>query len=259
LIERAANLVSVDHSRVIFVTGLPRSGSTLVEQILVSHPDVHGGEELGLVRLLAQDIGGADAASFAAWLDRGGDPNDLVRLYLRLASERMGAEGRFVDKTLDPAGSMGLLMALFPSAPIFWMRRDPIDNGWSAFRTYFARGVDWSYDLTAIGHKLGRDERLFARWSAEWPDRITPVDYAALVDNPDDGIERIARAAKLDLHADQLAPHLTQRVVTTASVRQVREPINRKGLGVAEPYRPWLGTMIDAYRSKNGPYPNGSK
>ena len=141
LVDRISAQVTVPHGRVIFVSGLPRSGTTLVEQILASHPDVAHGEELGLFRILAQEIGGIDAGSVAAWLDGGGDPNALVELYLHLAAERFGPDGRFIDKTVEAGNYMGLLLALFPQAPVFWMKRDPIDSGWSAFRTMFARGA----------------------------------------------------------------------------------------------------------------------
>lgn len=249
LIARAASRVTVDHGRAIFVTSLPRSGSTLVEQILVSHPDVGKGEELGLFRIIAQEIGGLDAASFAAWLDRGGEPDQLVSLYLHLASQRLGGEGRLVDKTLEASGYMGLLLALFPQAPILWVRRDPIDCGWSAFRTYFVRGLAWSQDLADVGRRLADEDRLFEHWTREWPDRLTVVDYEALVRSPRDQIEHIAAAAGLTPDEAMFAPHETERSVTTASVSQVREPINLKGLGVADPYRQWLGPMIDAYRA----------
>ena len=249
LIARVASRITVDHGRIIFVTGLPRSGSTLVEQILVSHPDVSGGEELGLFRMLLRDIGGLDAASFEGWLERGGDPNTLVETYLHLASERMGTSGRFVDKSLEASNYMGLLLALFPHAPLLWLRRDPIDSGWSAFRTYFSRSVDWSWDLVSVGRRVAREDRLFAHWTAAAGDRITAIDYEALVRDPDTHIAAIAAAAGLEPRPEMFAPHLTERTIMTASVTQVREPINLKGLGVAEPYRRFLGPMIEAYEA----------
>lgn len=247
LIARTNAAIRVDHRRAIFVTGLPRSGTTLVEQILASSPEVVDGAELGLFRLLEQDIGGSDAASFERWLGDGGDPNALVETYLHLATERFGPDGRFVDKSLEASHYMGLLLALFPRSPLVWMRRDPIDCGWSVFRTYFARGVRWGWDLDAIGCRLALEDRLFAHWTAAMPGRITLGDYAALVADAPAQIEWLAAAVGLDLDPAMLSPHLARRTVLTASVSQVREPINRKGLGVAEPYREWLGPMLDAY------------
>lgn len=253
LVERTNAQIAADHRRVIFVTGLPRSGSTLVEQILTSHPDVSaGGEELGLFRILAQEIGGLDPASFAAWLDRGGDPNALIDLYFHLASERLGPRGRFVDKTLEAGNYMGLLLSLFPKAPVLRVRRNPLDCGWSAFRTYFARGVDWSWDLGEVGRRLALEDQIFAHWADEWPDRITTIEYEQLVRDQRPQIERIAGAAGLPADQRMFAPHETQRIVTTASTSQVREPINLKGIDVAGPYRQWLTPMVDAYARFSG-------
>lgn len=247
LIARTNSRIRTDHARVIFVTGLARSGTTLVEQILTGSPQVADGAELELFRILEQDIGGTDAASFERWLASGGDPNMLVDTYLHLAAERFGLEGRFIDKSLEASRYMGLLLALFPQAPVIWMRRDPVDCGWSIFRTYFARGVRWGWDLATIGRRLALEDRLFEHWTLAMPGRITLGDYAALVDNAPQQIARLADAVGLDLDPAMLTPHLARRTVLTASVSQVREPINRKGLGVAEPYRDWLGPMLDAY------------
>jgi tetratricopeptide (TPR) repeat protein len=248
LIDEARTRITTDHSRAIFVTGLPRSGTTLVEQILASHPEVAAGEELGFFRILAEEIGGVDAGSFRRWMDRGGDPNALTALYLHLASERLGTQGRFVDKTVEAGNYMSLLLSLFPNAPIFWMRRDPIDNGWSSFRTYFAQGAEWSWRLEDIGRRLALEDSLLQHWTREGAGQITMVDYAALVQDPEDGIGRIAAAAGLTADERMFRPHETKRTVATASVSQVREPINLEGLGASDPYREWLGPMIDAYR-----------
>lgn len=249
LIEEVQRRITVDHSSVIFVSGLPRSGTTLVEQILVSHPDVTHGEELDLIQIVAQEIGGIDAGEFRRWLDSGGDPNELVELYLHLADERFGAHGRFVDKTIEAGKYMGLLLALFPNAPVFWMLRDPLDNGWSAFRTMFASGAPWSWDLEHIGQRLAQEERMVDHWSRAAADRITFVDYEALVRDPEPHIRNIAAAAGLSLDERMLRPQDTERAVATASVSQVREPINLKGIGVAKPYRQWLHPMVDAYKA----------
>ena len=249
LIARIASKVNIPHDRVIFVTGLPRSGTTLVEQIIASHSMVTHGDELGFFRIIGHEVGGLDARSFETWLDRGGDPNDLVRLYLHLASERYGSEGRFIDKTVELGNFMGVILALFPKAPVFWMRREPIDNGWSAYRTAFARGASWSWDLDEIGRRLAQEDEMVAYWSKEAPGQIHFVDYQSLVRESPAHIPKIAEHAKLRFEVQMLTPHQTERTVTTASVTQVREPINLKGLGVADPYRRFLGPMIEAYEA----------
>ncbi|GAA4007647.1 hypothetical protein GCM10022280_00190 [Sphingomonas swuensis] len=253
LIAEVNARIDEDHRRVIFVTGLPRSGSTLVQQILTRHPAVSGGgEELGLFRILAQEVGGTDAPALRRWLDAGNDPNSLVRLYLHLASERLGPDGRFVDKTLEAGSYLGLLLALFPRAPIFWCRREPIDNGWSAFRTYFARGVEWSLDLAETGRRVAADAQALDHWTKAAPRRFMTVDNADLVADPEPMIRAISAGADLDFDAAMLRPEEGGADVTTASTAQVRRPINAAGIGAAEPYRPWLGPMIESHATASG-------
>lgn len=237
--------------RPIFVTGLPRSGTTLVEQILTAHSQVDGGEELSIFRHLLGELGGAGAATTHAALAAGrGDA--LVALYDHLVSERFPGRGRVVDKTLLASRYMGPLVALFPDAPIVWLRRDPLDNAWSIFRTYFRSQLGWTFDLRAIAAEMLAEDVLFAHWSAVRPRQILPIDYAELVRDPEQVVPRIAAHCGLTLEPQQLRPHESARTVVTASVAQVRRPINRDALGAAAPYRRHLQPFIDAYRAGGG-------
>ena len=166
-----------------------------------------------------------------------------MSLYLHLASERFGSDGRFVDKTLEAGTHLGLILALFPSAPIIWCRREPLDCGWSAFRTYFARGVDWSWDLADIGRRLAEEDAIFRHWQALAPERVAVIQYERLVTDPAAHIEQIARAAGVPFESAMQEPHRNARSVTTASVSQVRRPISSGSVGAAQPYRGWLQPM----------------
>ena len=157
--------------RPIFVTGLPRSGTTLVEQILASHSAVAGGAELSLFAILGRDIGGLTHRAYQAWRARGGDPQALRDLYHHLAAVRFPAPGRIVDKTLATSRHMGVIATLFPDAPIIWVRRAPHDCAWSAFRNYFLKGVEWSWSLDTIGDFFTQEDRLFAHWTGRWATR----------------------------------------------------------------------------------------
>lgn len=239
--------VSVDTSQPIFVTGLPRSGTTLVEQILVSHSAVSGGEELGRMAILQRDIGGLSASHLANWLSRGGQADDLAQTYVHLGQERFGKTGRFVDKAIGTSRHVGLIAALLPRAPIIWLRRDPVDCAWSAFRTYFISGLDWSWKLEDIADHFALEDALFEHWSQMFPDRILPVDYQQLVQSPDTEIPRILAHCGLAPEQQVFRPHETKRVVSTASVMQVREPINTGAIGAADPYREYLTPFIERY------------
>lgn len=247
-IERLNGQVSVDTSRPIFVTGLPRSGTTLVEQILASHSAVADGSELNIVQHVAVAAGGVSGDHIERYLAGGGTMDTLAELYLHLLSERMGTEGRIVDKTIDVSRCLGLIASALPDAPLIWMRRDPLDCAWSCFRTFFIHGVAWSYDLADIAQHFMLEDGLLAFWKERLGDRLLVVPYGELVDDPEDWTRRVLAHCGLSEEAGAFAPHLTERRVATASALQVRRPINRDGLNVAAPYKTHLQPFIDAYR-----------
>lgn len=238
---------SRDTSRPIFVTGLPRSGTTLVEQILTSHSAVLDGGEFNLAQHMAVTAGGVSGDSLDQYVSRGGTLDDLAGLYLHLLDERFGPVGRIVDKTIDVSRCMGLIAAALPDAPLIWMRRDPLDCAWSCFRTFFIHGVGWSFDLSDIAHHFRLEDQLITFWKAQLGDRLLIVPYGALVDDPVGWTARLLAHCGLPEEAGAYTPHLTERRVATASALQVRRPINREGLGVAEPYRAYLTPFIHGY------------
>ena len=238
--------------RPIIVTGLPRSGTTLVEQILTSHSAVADGGEISLAHHVAVAAGGTSGEAIAAHLARGGSIAEMGGLYLHLLEERFGPAGQIVDKTVDNSRFLGLIAAALPDAPLIWMRRDPLDSAWSCFRTFFIHGVGWSYDLADIAEHFVLEDRLVAYWQDCLGDRLLVVPYPALVDAPEDWTRRILAHCGLADEEQVHRFHETDRVVATASALQVRRPINRSGIGVAEPYRTFLQPFVDAYRAAGG-------
>jgi len=246
-LARARKQAVRDTSRPIFVTGLPRSGTTLVEHILASHSDVVDGGELNIVQHLAVTTGGVSAANLTQYEEQGGTIDDLAGLYLHLLAERFGEAGRVVDKTIDVSRCMGLITAALPDAPLIWMQRDPLDSAWSCFRTFFIHGVGWSYDLADIAHHFRLQNEQLAYWKQCLGDRLLVVPYAELIDDPELWTRKLLAHCGLSNQAAVHASHKTERVVATASAMQVRQPINRRGLGVAEPYRAHLEPFVTAY------------
>lgn len=255
LLDRNTDRTNRRGARPIFVTGLPRSGTTLVEQILTSHSTVHDGGELNLIQHVAVAAGGNSGEAITRYLAKGGTLSALRALYLHLLDERCGTTGRIVDKTIDASRFLGLIATVLPDAPVIWMRRDPLDTAWSAFRTFFIHGVAWSYDLTDIAHHMRLEDRLLTYWEARLGNRLLVVPYAALVEEPEAWTRRLLAHCGLEEEPGVFTPHMTERAVATASTLQVRRPINRDGLGVAEPYRVWLQPFLEAYAT---PAPAGA-
>ena len=233
-------------ARTIFVSGLPRSGTTLVEQILTSHSAVSDGGEINRLPLLAREIGGAAFPALAGHVARHGAAG-AARLWAHWMQERFPAAGRIVDKSMETSRFLGLAAAVLPEAPIVWLRRDPLDCAWSCFRTHFLAGVPWSHDLADIAFRFRLEEQLMARWEAILGDRLLVVPYEALVADPGSWIRRILGHCGLAEEPQVFAPHANPRPVATSSVMQVRRPINRAGVGSAEPYRRFLAPFLEAY------------
>lgn len=236
----------------LFVTGLPRSGTTLVEQILASHPAIAGGGELNLLSILIREAGGTGPNALSIYA-MGQGSQALASIYRHLCAERFGTGARVVDKSLDIGRMLGFVTAVLSSAPILWVRRRAIDTAWSCFRTYFARGVPWSWSLESIAAHVATEDAVFAFWKDRLGARLLVVDYEALVGDPEAIIPHVEAHAGLGHDPRTLTPHLTQRHVLTSSVAQVRRPIYRDAVGSAHAYRHRLTRFSELYDAGGGP------
>ncbi|KPL68546.1 hypothetical protein SZ64_10775 [Erythrobacter sp. SG61-1L] len=232
--------------RTIFVMGLPRSGTTLVEQILTSHSAVSDGGEINRLGLFVKDVEGVSCDALARYAAAEG-VSEIARLWHHWLDERFPGSGRIVDKTNNSSRLLGFAAAFLPQAPLIWLRRDPLDCAWSCFRTCFMHRIPWSYDLEDIAFHFQLEDALMARWQEILGDRLLVVSYESLVTQPDIWIRRILQHCELTEEPQVFAPHENRRTVTTSSVMQVRKPINRAGIGVAQPYREYLAPFIQAY------------
>lgn len=235
----------------IFVLGLPRSGSTLVEQILASHPEVEGTAELPQVRYLAASLAErqpetaplpeAVAALGQAELQQlGSDYLERTRAYRKL--------GRpfFVDKTPNNFEHLGLILLALPRARIVDVRRHPMACGWSLFRHLFARGQSFSYDLAEIARYYGDYLRLMDHFDAVYPGRVHRVAYEALVEDTEAETRRLLEYCGLPFDAACLRFHENPRPVATPSSEQVRSPIFQNGMEQWRHFEPWLGPLRQA-------------
>lgn len=231
--------------RTIFVTGLPRSGTTLVEQILTSHSAISDGVELDRLGLLAQDMGGQSWSALSRHVEAwGAEPT--AALWHHWIDERFPGATRIVDKSVDASRFLGIAAALLPDAPLIWMTRDPLDRAWSCFRTCFLN-VPWTNDLEDIAFHFRLEDALLARWQEILGDRLLVVPYEAMVADSEGWIRRILAHCGLAEEPQIFTPHDNHRTVTTASVMQVRRPLNRGSIGASVPYEVFLEPFVQAY------------
>ncbi|MBI1403410.1 MAG: hypothetical protein GC147_09365 [Porphyrobacter sp.] len=234
-------------TRAIFVTGLPRSGTTLTEQILTAHPLVGDGGEINLFRpVLTSAVGIGYDRALAYQRRLPDDPwGRLGRAYERVLDVRFETAGRVVDKTLLQSHHLGLLLHTFPQARVIWLRRNPADVALSCYRTYFATPIPWTWSLRDIAHFMRLEDQRYAHWSRLFPDRILTLPYEELVRDPADWVARIAAFVGLPADERMLTPHLQKRAVRTASVAQVRAPIGTGAIDRAARY----GDLLQEFRA----------
>jgi tetratricopeptide (TPR) repeat protein len=231
----------------VFVVGMPRSGTTLVEQILASHPAVFGaGESMQLHRLLGEGLAGAD---FPARFTAVGD--EALRLFGARYVDHMRAKAPSARRIIDklPANFMlcGLIHCILPHARIIHVRRDPLDTCFSCFANLFSQNIDYSYDLGELGRYYRAYETLMAHWHRVLPKgTILDVSYEAVVADIESEARRLVAYAGLEWDPACLAFHRTRRVVHTMSATQVRQPLYQSAVGRAARYRPWLGPLCKA-------------
>ena len=233
----------------IFVVGLPRSGSTLVEQILASHPQVEGTMELPDIGLIARGLadahadGPADPLQALAALGPA-DLRQLGKRYLEATRvHRKLGRPRFVDKMPNNFQHVGLIQLILPAARIIDVRRHPLGAGFSVFKQHFAQGQSFSYDLTELGRYYRDYVELMAHFDAVLPGRVCRVIYEDLVEDTEAQVRHLLDHCGLDFDAACLRFHETARAVKTVSSEQVRRPIFRDGLEQWRRYEPWLGPL----------------
>jgi tetratricopeptide (TPR) repeat protein len=241
----------------VFIVGLPRSGSTLVEQILASHSQVEGTMELNdLVRTVRRldlpggrypdVLAGVPTAQLAA----------LGREYLQATRiQRKTGRPFFIDKLPANFMHIGLIRTILPNAKIIDVRRHPLSCGWSCFKQHFARGHDFSYDLSDIGHYYRTYVAFMGLWDMVLPGHVHRIFYEDLVADTENEVRRMLDHLRLPFEPACLAFHETERAVRTPSAQQVRQPIFTGGLDQWRKFDPWLGPLKDALGDVLDAYP----
>jgi tetratricopeptide (TPR) repeat protein len=237
----------------VFVFGLPRSGTTLVEQVLASHSQVYGAGELPLARQ-ALDALGSVVPSTGDWQEclQALDGTGLCKLACRyhdgverlLLRQRPGpAPERVVDKMPNNYLNLGLIALLFPRATLIHVRRDRRDVAVSCWLTYF-RGVRWADDQDDLARRCQEHQRLMEHWRRVLPRTLHEVVYEHLVDDFETEARRLVATCGLEWEPACLSFHETARPVRTASLTQVRQPLYRRAVGRWKHYEPYLASLF---------------
>jgi tetratricopeptide (TPR) repeat protein len=244
----------------IFIVGLPRSGSTLVEQILASHSQIEGTMELHNILAMVRELDHRHA-------DRDGYPETVRALSLaeltalgsryiaQTQAVRLG-KPRFIDKMPNNFSHLGLIHAILPEAKIIDVRRHPMDACFSNYKQYFAHGQSFSYDLQDLGRYYRCYLTLMDHWDEVLPGRVMHLQYEELIRDPQQTIRRLLEHCGLPFEAATLAFHENRRPVRTASAEQVRQPLYASGVGYwrrfareLEPLRASLGDCLERFES----------
>ena len=228
----------------IFIVGLPRSGSTLVEQILASHPAIEGTHELPDLPMIAQTVPGYPEG--VAGLTREACAR-LSEAYLRrTAAYRRLGRPRFIDKTPKNFLHVGFIRLILPNARIVDVRRGPLDCGVSIFKQHFGLGFSSAFDLTHIGRWYADYVALMAHFDRAAPGAVHRVIYEDLVADTEGETRRLLAYLGLPFDPACLRFFENRRPVDTPSSEQVRQPIFAGGIGAWRNYASWLGPLEEA-------------
>ena len=231
----------------IFILGLPRSGSTMIEQILSSHSLIEGTQELPNILAISRDIKlidqkkgyphnllGLDQSSF----------DDLGNKYIDETKWARSSKPFFIDKMPNNFVHIGLIKLILPKAKIIDARRNPMDTCFSCFKQYFAKGQHFTYDLDDIARYYKDYLRLMNYWKKLFPEEIFTINYEQVIDNPNERIRDLLDFCNVKFEDNCINFHKSKRPVKTASSEQVRQPMYKSGLDYWKNYSNNLDALL---------------
>ncbi|WP_208347381.1 sulfotransferase [Pseudaestuariivita rosea] len=233
----------------IFVTGLPRSGTTLVEQIISSHPKVTAGGEMRHGLQLAYGLLQTSPTTFRPMADvKSNDIKTFATTYQDKLREQWDFDSHITDKSIQSHLIMGFLKYAIPSARIIVVRRDPRDIALSIYKNVFADGTHrYAYDLKHLARYIKASDKIIDFWREKWPECFHQINYEDLVSDPDSQIRNLIAAAGLDWDDACLDYSSNDRQVKTLSIHQVRQLIYTSSTRNWEKYRDDMQPFLDEW------------
>lgn len=224
--------------RPIFIIGMPRSGTTLVEQILSSHSEVIATDELPYMERIAipLSLNGNYANNLVNMPEA--VRQELAASYLKQTSNYLNRPCTyFIDKNPTNFLHIGLILKIFPNAKIINLIRNPLDNAFSVFKQHFSFGNDFSYKMEDISCYMQGYYNLMNHWTSCFGEKVYHQNYQELVTNPEKNIKELLMYCELEFQESCLKFHESKRAVLTPSSSQVRQPMSTKSINTSEPYR----------------------
>jgi tetratricopeptide (TPR) repeat protein len=242
-----ASLPAVEGPTPIFVLGMPRSGTTLVEQILASHSQVEATDELPFLNKIGLELEKSGGyAEALANLDSERQRELAVEYLEQSKPWRRQDLPFFIDKMPANFLHIGLIKALFPDAKIVNVIRDPLDNAIGLYKTYFAEGAEYSFSMEGIIYHWQGYITLMKHWKTVYPGAIMHLGYEELARNPDKKIKALLEYCGLPVEDACFRFYESDRPVLTPSAGQVRSPISTKSVGTGQRYEKYIKTSIPA-------------
>lgn len=225
----------------VFIVGMPRSGTTLTEQIISAHPDAFGAGELLEISQTDTEFGPLNAET----------AHKMGKWYVGQVKKRdpSGKAKRITDKMPGNFSNTGKIAIILPDSRIIHCRRDPVDTCLSCFKQNFARGQYWSYDLAELADYYNRYLDLMDYWRDVLPDRLMEIDYEETVNNFEPQARALVGHAGLDWNDSCLKPHKQKRAVLTASKMQVIKPVYKTSVKSWQRYEKQLAPLIDGLKA----------
>ena len=229
-----------DHKGLIFIVGMPRSGSSLIEQILASHKKVFGGGEIPYMQEIANKIINEEKIDTHLM-------NNYKNQYLQLIEELDNSCPIFTDKELLNFINIGLILKLFPNAKIINCTRDPVDNCWSIYKNFFPIKTKFVNDFKDIAQFYRLYLNTMKFWQKEFPKNIFNLNYETLIENPKDQIEKILNFCDLEWDENVMSHHKSSRIIRTLSFDQANKPISKKVSNTIKNYKSMIGDLIKEF------------
>lgn len=235
----------------IFIVGLPRSGTTLLEKIFSAHSSLSNGGEFGGVGLATAHLGRAIdiSAKKLSELNACNGLDGAQEIYAQIAKQRFGESSGIVDKSINNVFYLGMIASVFPESPIIVLKRNAMDIAWSCYRTCFSQGMLWSNSMEHIALHFNIYDSLIRHWKAYLGDRLIEVEYEELVGDPKMEIPRILGKCGLADEGDVLDFYRHKSVEVTSSAVQVRNPIYTSSVSASKPVAHRMTAFLRSYKN----------